>query len=83
MYKSKFGGPSNPLRSAIGVRGLLPRPRSEELAVWNSLHRCVVEVCCVKVNSVTPPVQLLTTTGVDNSEEDDDARNSDAKVESE
>jgi len=67
----------------LGCGGLLPRPRSEELAVRDGLQGCVVEVCRVEVNVVTPPVQLLTAARVDNGEEDDNARNADTKVESE
>jgi hypothetical protein len=67
----------------IGCGVLLPCLWPEELAVLDSLQRRVIEVCRIEVNGVTPPVQLLAATRVDNSEEDDDARNGDTEIESE
>jgi len=78
MYKSRFDSPSNPLCSA----GSLPRPRAEELAVRNGLQGDSFEVGRVEVNRVTPPVQWPTSSRENESEEDDESRNSDAEVES-
>ena len=60
--------------------GSLPRPRSEELAVWNSLQGCVFKVSRFEVNGVTPPFQLVAATREDNSEEDDDGRQGDTEI---
>jgi len=72
MYKSKFDSPSNTSCSALlGCADLLPRPWPEELAFRNSLQRGAFEVGRVEVNRVTPPVQLPTSTGIYDSEEDE------------
>ena len=66
----------------LGYAFSLPCPWSKELAIWNSLQRHEIEIGCGRVNSVTPPVQLLTATRVDNSEEDDHGCHGDTEVES-
>ena len=78
MYKSRFDSPSNPSCSA----GSSPRPRAEELAVRNGLQGDTFEVGRVEVNRITPPVQLPTSTGENESEEDEETRHSEAEVES-
>ena len=57
----------------LGCASSLPRPRAKELTIRNGLQGDTFEVGRVEVNCVTPPVQLLTSTGVNDSEEDDES----------
>jgi len=67
----------------LGFASSLPRPRSKELAFRNGLQRSIIEVGRIEVNCVTPPVQRPTSTGIDNSEEDDESSHSEAEIKSE
>jgi len=82
MYKSKFGGPSTHRVQPMGCVSLFPRRRSEKLALWDCLQRNEVEVGCVEVNGVAPPVQLLTATWVNDSEEDHKSSHGETEVKS-
>ena len=67
----------------LGCGSLLPRLRPEGLAIRNRLQRDIVEVVRVFVNRVTPPIQLLTSTGIDDGEKDDKSSHGETEVESE
>src|ERR1700753_1260223 len=83
MYKSSLIVRLTHRAQQRGCGCLLPCPRPEELAIWKCLQRRVVVVRRVEVNSVTPPVQLLAATRVDNSEEDEQCRHRQTEIESE
>lgn len=83
MYKSEFDSPSTHRAQPLGCANLLPCLWSEDLAFRDGLQRNEVVVGRVLIHGITPPLQLVTATRVDDGKEDDDSPHGETEVESE